>query len=174
MKRVLIIFLIGLLPALSFSQNFQKYEDMAGVDMFTVSPQAFKMANKIELGDDPESIAYKKLIDGLEQIQIYKTSKPDVRKMMSADVKTYLNKKPFSELMSVKESGNLIKFYSVAGSNDNYVKELLMFMEGEENDEPMSLILSITGNINLSQLYKLTEDLNMPGAEELKKANQKS
>ena len=166
--------MLGLLPALSFSQGFEKYEDMSGVDMFTVSPQAFKMANKIELGDDPESVAYKKLIDGLEQIQIYKTSKPEVRKMMSADVKTYLNKKPFSELMSVKESGNTIKFYSVAGSTDNYVKELLMFLEGEENDKPMSLILNITGNINLSQLYKLTQDLNVPGAEELKKANQKS
>ncbi|TBW29009.1 DUF4252 domain-containing protein [Gramella sp. KN1008] len=174
MKRIIIIFLIGFSPVMNFAQNFAKYEELSGVDMFTVSPQAFKMANKIELGDDPESLAYKKLIDGLEQIEIYKTSKPEIRKMMSNDVNSYLGKKPFSELMSVKESGNTIKFYFVAGSTDNYVKELLMFLEGEEDGEPISLIFNIKGNINLSQLYKLAEDLKVPGAEELKKANKKS
>jgi len=36
------------------------------------------------------------------------------------------------------------------------------------------VILSITGEIDLSQLSKLTSDLKVPGAEELSKANKKS
>jgi hypothetical protein len=36
------------------------------------------------------------------------------------------------------------------------------------------MILSITGDIDLTQLSKLAPDLKVPGAEELKKVNKKS
>ena len=93
---------------------------------------------------------------------------------MSSDVKSYLAKGSLEELMRVNDDGKNIKFYSLPGKNDNYVSELFMFLEGTEGSEPMNIILSITGQIDLSQLSKLTADLKVPGAEELKKANKKS
>ena len=76
--------------------------------------------------------------------------------------------------MRVNEDGKNIRFYSKGGKNDNYVSELFMFMEGEKEGELISVILSITGEIDLSQLSRLTSDLKIPGAEELKNVENKS
>ena len=77
--------------------------------------------------------------------------------------------------MRIKDSGKNIKFYSKSdGKNDDIVKELLMFMDGDEEGEPISVILRITGKIDLTQLSKLTSDLNVPGADQLKNAKSKN
>ncbi len=175
MNKVVITLLLSLAPFLSQSQTFEKYENMKEVDAMVMTSKMFKMLAKVDLSDsDPEAKQYMKLIENLDRIQIYKSSDPGVMSQMAADVKSYLNKTSMEELMRVNDNGQNIKFYSVPGKNDNYVKELFMFLEGKNADKPISVILSITGEIDLSQLSKLTADLNVPGAEELKNANKKS
>ena len=175
MNRLVITLLLALVPMLSNSQAFEKYENMKEVDAMVMTSKMFKMLAKVDLSDsDPEAREYMKLIENLDRIQIYKSSDAKVRSQMATDVKAYLQKGSLDELMRVNEDGKNIKFYSVPGKNDNYVKELFMFLEGETDGEPISVILSITGEIDLSQLSKLTADLKVPGAEELKKANKKS
>lgn len=133
------------------------------------------MLAKVDLSEnDPEAREYMKLIENLDRIQIYKSSNASVMSQMENDVKSYLQKGSLEELMRVNDDGQNIKFYSLPGKNDNYVRELFMFLEGSENNKPISVILSITGEIDLSQLSKLTSDLKVPGAEELSKANKKS
>lgn len=175
MNRLVITLLLSLAPFLSQSQTFEKYENMKEVDAMVMTSKMFKMLAKVDLSEsDPEAREYMKLIENLDRIQIYKSSDNKVRSQMATDVKSYLQKGSLEELMRVNEDGKNIKFYSVPGKNDNYVKELFMFLEGETDGEPISVILSITGEIDLSQLSKLTADLKVPGAEELKKANKKS
>lgn len=175
MNKFVITLLLTLAPMLMNSQNFDKYENMKEVDAMVMTSKMFKMLSKVELDEnDPESREYMKLIENLERIQIFKSNSASVRSQMAADVKSYLQKGSMEELMRVTEDGKNIKFYSVPGKNENYVKELFMFLEGTDGDKPLSVILSITGNIDLSQLSKLTADLKVPGAEELKKANKKS
>ncbi len=175
MNRLVITLLLSLAPVLSHSQNFEKYENMKEVDAMVMTSKMFKMLAKVDMSDsDPDAQEYMKLIENLDRIQIYKSSNAGVRSQMATDVKSYLQKKSLEELMRVNEDGQNIKFYSVPGKNDNYVKELFMFLEGENGNKPISVILSITGEIDLSQLSKLTEDLKVPGAEELKNANKKS
>ncbi|AVR46654.1 DUF4252 domain-containing protein [Christiangramia fulva] len=175
MNRLVITLLLSLLPILSQSQNFEKYEDMKEVDAMVMTSKMFKMLAKVDLSDnDPEARAYMKLIENLDRIQIYKTSDSKVQNQMASDVKSYLQKNSMDELMRVSEDGKNIKFYSIPGKNDNYVKELFMYLQGTDNDKPMTVILSITGEIDLSQLSKLTSDLKVPGAEELKNVNKKS
>lgn len=175
MNRLVIILLLSLAPMLSQSQNFEKYEDMKEVDAMVMTSKMFKMLAKVDLSEnDPEAREYMKLIENLDRIQIYKSSNANVMSQMAIDVKSYLQKGSLEELMRVNNDGQNIKFYSLPGKNDNYVKELFMYLEGSEGDKPMSVILSITGEIDLSQLSKLTADLKVPGAEELKNANKKS
>ncbi len=175
MNKVIITLLLSLAPFLSQSQSFEKYENMKEVDAMVMTSKMFKMLAKVDLSDsDPEAKQYMKLIQNLDRIQIYKSSNPGVMSQMAADVKSYLKKTSMEELMRVKEDGQNIKFYSVPGKNDNYVKELFMYLERQDSDKPISVILSITGEIDLSQLSKLTSDLNVPGSEELKNANKKS
>lgn len=175
MNRLIITLLLALVPIVSHSQNFDKYEDMKDVDAMVMTSKMFKMLAKVDLSSsDPEAQEYMKLIENLDRIQIFKSSNAEVRSQMARDVKSYLQKASLEELMRVNEDGQNIKFYSVPGKNDNYVKELFMFMEGHNENKPISVILSITGEIDLSQLSKLTSDLKVPGAKELEKANKKS
>ncbi|CAL66064.1 DUF4252 domain-containing protein [Christiangramia forsetii] len=175
MNRLVITLLLAIAPMLSQSQNFDKYEDMKEVDAMVMTSKMFKMLAKVDLSEnDPEAREYMKLIENLDRIQIYKSSNANIMSQMETDVKSYLQKGSLEELMRVNDNGQNIKFYSLPGKNDNYVRELFMFLEGSENDKPMTVILSITGEIDLSQLSKLTSDLKVPGAEQLKKANKKS
>ncbi len=175
MNKLVITLLLTLAPMLSQSQTFEKYEDMKDVDAMVMTSKMFKMLAKVDLSEnDPEAREYMKLIENLDRIQIYKSSNSKIMTQMAADVKSYLQKGSLEELMRVNDNGQNIKFYSLPGKNDNYVKELFMYLEGSEGDKPMSVILSITGEIDLSQLSKLTADLKVPGAEQLKKANKKS
>lgn len=175
MNRLVITLLLALAPMFSQAQNFEKYEDMKEVDAMVMTSKMFKMLAKVDLSEnDPEAREYMKLIENLDRIQIYKSSDSKVMSQMATDVKSYLQKASLDELMRVNDNGQNIKFYSLPGKNDNYVRELFMFLEGSEDDKPMTVILSITGEIDLSQLSKLTSDLKVPGAEELKKANKKS
>ena len=49
-----------------------------------------------------------------------------------------------------------------------------MHMVGDVDGKKMTVIMSITGNIDLKQISKLTQELNVPGSEELKNIDTKS
>ena len=88
---------------------------------------------------------------------------------MDASVAKYVaSSSGLDELMRVKDEGKNIRFYSKEGKNENYVSELLMHLSGDINGEKMTVIMSITGDIDLKQISKLTSELNVPGSEELK------
>jgi len=175
MKKIAILLIIGLLPLLSQGQAFAKYENMKDVDAMVMTSKMFKMLAKVDLSDeDPEAKEYLKLIENLDEIKMFTSTTASVRNEMQKDVNSYLSSNSLEQLMRVNEDGKNIRFYSKSGKNDNYVSELFMFMEGEKEGEIISVILSITGEIDLSQLSRLTSDLKIPGAEELKKVENKS
>ncbi|MFZ0489494.1 MAG: DUF4252 domain-containing protein [Salegentibacter sp.] len=175
MRKLIIAFVLGLAPLLSIGQSFDKYENMKDVDAMIITSKMFKMLAKVDLSEsDPEARQYLKMIEDLKEIRVFTSKDSNVRKQMATDVKTYLQKGSLEQLMRVSEGDKNIKFYSRPGKNDNYVSELFMFMEGHKDGEPISVILSITGEIDLSQLSRLTADLKVPGAEELKNVENKS
>lgn len=175
MKRIAIVIIIGLIPVITQAQSFAKYENMKDVDAMVMTSRMFKMLAKVDLSDDnPEAEEYLKLIENLDEIKMFTSTTASVRNEMQKDVESYLNANSLEQLMRVNEDGKNIRFYSKSGKNDNYVSELFMFMEGEKEGEIISVILSITGQIDLSQLSRLTSDLKIPGAEELENVENKS
>ena len=48
-----------------------------------------------------------------------------------------------------------------------------MHLTGNVDGEDKTIIMSITGKIDLKKISKLTSDLNMPGSKELKNIDQK-
>lgn len=118
---------------------------------------------------DPEAKEYLDMVNNLDNIKIFTTDNSEVAKRMTASVNKYVaSAKGLGELMRVKDEGKNIKFYSKEGKNENFVSELLMYMEGDVDGKSMSVIMSITGNIDLKQISKLTKELNVPGSDELK------
>jgi hypothetical protein len=170
MKNYIFAFLALLLPFLSGAQSFDKYENMKEVDAVVITSKMFKLLTKIDLkADDPETQAYIDLIENLQEMKVFSATQEKVRKQMALDVTSYLKTTSLEELMSVSENGKKVKFYYKPGKNDNYVQQLFMYMEGQEKNKPISVILNITGEINLQQVSKLAKDFKIPGGEELEK-----
>ncbi len=183
MKKLTVLIALMITPCLVMAQGvFDKFEDVNDVTSIIVTKNMFKLLAQIDVdSDDPEVKEYMNLVDNLDNIKIFITDNPEVSAQMKADVTAYVNKNSkLSELMRVKDEGKNIKFYSREGASENYVSELLMFMEGKDiqMDDKLqgdgTIIMSITGNIDLKQVSKLTKDLNVPGSEELKNIDDKN
>ncbi len=170
MKKIIFGLLAVMLPLLSSAQNFAKYEDMRDVDAVVVTSKMFKLLTKIDLNaDDPETQAYIDLIENLQEMRVFSTRQENIRQQMASDVSSFLKKGGLEELMRVSEDGKTVKFYYKPGKSDDYVSELFMFMEGREKNKPISVILNITGEINLAQVSKLANDFNIPAGDQLQK-----
>ncbi len=173
-STILIAFIIA--PLLVSAQNaFDFFENEKDVTSVIVTKNMFKLLSKMDLDSkDPEAQEYLKLVENLENIKIYTTENAIVAgKMDAAVVKYVAGTKDLSELMRVKDDGKNIKFYSKEGKTENFVSELLMHMEGMVDGKKMTVIMSITGNIDLKKISKLTEDLKVPGSDQLKNIEKK-
>jgi hypothetical protein len=170
MKKLIFALMALFLPFLSSAQNFEKYENMKEVDAVVITSKMFKLLTKIDLNaDDPETQAYIDLIENLQEMRVLSSTQEVVRKQMAADVSSYVKKGGLEELMRVSEDGKTVKFYYKPGKSEDFVSQLFMFMEGREKNKPVSVILNITGEINLAQVSKLANDFKIPGGDELKK-----
>lgn len=177
MKKLAILVAIVLSPMLMSAQGaFDSYEDIDGVTSVVVTKNMFKLLSKIDIeSDDPEVKEYMEMVDNLDNIKVFITEDKGVGAKMKADVASYVSRsKGLAELMRVKEGDKNIKFYSKEGSSENHVSELLMFLDGEMDGKEGTVIMSITGNIDLRQVSKLTKDLNVPGSGELKDLKKKN
>ena len=78
--------------------------------------------------------------------------------------------------------GSEVKFYVKEGKDSNHVKELLIYVNGidkamggngvninGEQRKIQTVVVSLTGDINLNEISKLTEKMNIPGGQKLEK-----
>ncbi|MGV6828444.1 MAG: DUF4252 domain-containing protein [Flavobacteriales bacterium] len=176
MKNILLILAFLFTSLFMNAQDaFDSFEDENDVTSVVVTKNMFKLLSKMDLNSsDPEAQEYLNLVNSLNNIKIFTTENPEVATRMDAAIKKYVSAtSTLSELMRVKDDGKNIKFYSKEGSDKNHVKELLMHLTGMVDGKNRTVILSITGDIDLKKISKLTEDLNMPGSEELKNLDKK-
>lgn len=186
MNKQILTFLavVLLLPLSSFAQDvFEKYSDDPNVTYVNIKPKMFQMLAKMDIDtDDPETQAY---MDMVNSITSFKTIITD-SKNIATDIAGWVKKRSSSleELMEVKDDGVVVKFYVKEGKDSDHVKELLMFVDGlsavtknadvningkQRNFE--SVIVALTGDIDLNQISKLTNKMNIPAGEHLEKKN---
>lgn len=171
MKKIAILLTLAILPMISWGQNaFDSFENEKGVTSVVMTKNMFKLLSKMDLNSsDPEAQAYLNMVNNLEDIKIFITEDASVATRMDGAVANYVAaSKELGELMRVKEDGKNIRFYSKKGKNENFVSELLMHMEGTVDGKSTSVIMSITGDLDLRQISKLTEELKVPGSDQLK------
>ena len=79
------------------------------------------------------------------------------------------------ELIQVREDETTVYFYASQSDQDHIVDELVMLVqeEGEVSDNPeiapQTVVLLIQGSIDLYRIASLTQKLDLPAGEELKK-----
>jgi len=172
-KSIVIVMAILMAPIFGNAQSkFERYEKMREVSAMVITSNMFKLLAEIDLdSDDPEMQQYINLIENLKNIKVISTENTAIGAEMKQDFNSYIGSSSLEKLMSFKDDEKNVQFYSKPGSKKNYVSELLMLMQGEEDGKPITVVLSITGDIDLKEVSKLAKDLEVPGAEELEKVN---
>ena len=166
MKKIILLIAIAIIPFTNYAQSsiFDKFEDMDDVTTVVVTQEAFKMLAKFKSGGE-EGEEYFDMVKGLNSFKVFTTENFDIAKQMSDVVSKYLNSTKLVELMRVKDKDANVKIYIRQGKDEDHVSELLMFVSGigkytNDSDSPVkaeSIILSLTGDIDLKKISKLTE-----------------
>jgi len=189
MKKLAVILAIALAPIVTFGQSiFDKFEDMDGVTSVIVNQKMFKMLADLQIQtDDAESQEVVNMVNKITGLKVLTTGDEKISAEMNSTVNGYLKSSNLQELMRIKDGDQTVKFYVKEGKDDNHVKELLMFVNGlkeltkgqditinGQKREIETVLLSLTGDIDLRQISKLTNKMNMPGGDQLKKVNEKN
>ncbi|WP_092579208.1 DUF4252 domain-containing protein [Hyunsoonleella jejuensis] len=181
-KLIVFVMAIMLLPLTGMAQKdvFDKYSDDPNVTFVNIKPKMFQMLAKINIDvDDPEAQAY---MDMVKSITSFKTIVTD-NSAISADISKWVKGRSskLEELMEVKDDGTEVKFFVQEGRDADHVKELLIFVTGidKKMDDKIEIngkerkietvVVSMTGDIDLNEISKLTQKMNIPGGEHLEK-----
>lgn len=185
MKNLFTLIIIAITP-LAFSQSiFEKYEDMDNVTSVVVNKKMFSMLAEMQIKtDDPEANAFLDQVKALNNLTVYTTADDAICKSIIEDVTKYVKSSKMEELMRIKDGEQNVKFYVLSGRDENHVSELLMLVNGlseftknqnidvaGEKRVVETVLLTLMGDIDLRKVSQLTNQLNVPGGEQLKKAS---
>jgi len=185
MRNLIIIVTLMLSSIIATAQSvFDKFENQDDVTSVVVNQKMFKMLATMGIdADDPEMQGYINMAENITSFKVFTTGNEKISADMNATVAKYLKNSKMEELMRVKDGDQTVNFYVREGKDENHVKELLMFVNGikeitqgqditinGKKREIETVLLTLTGDIDLRQISKLTSQMNMPGGEQLKKA----
>lgn len=163
---------------IGFAQSlFDKYEDLDDVTAVVVSQKAFELLAKLDIEvDDPEAKDFMDIATSVNSLKVFTTDNQIIGADMKASVTKYLKSSTLTELMRIKEENTNVKFYVKEGKDSDHVSELLMFVTGFKQVEVdgrkfETVLLSLTGNIDLNKISSLTNQMNLP--KELNKVSKK-
>lgn len=171
MKKLIMTLVLALTPALFFGQSvFDKYDGQNGVTAVIISKKMFELMSNIKPDSkDKEAQQYLNLVKKLENLKVFVTSNAKVTADMKATSAKYLKSAALEELMRINDDGKNIRIYVKSGSTSSKVRELLMFIEGGNSKDDDTVLMSLTGNFDLSEISVLTDKMNLPGGDALKK-----
>lgn len=176
MRRNILILIIAIIPFFGISQSmFDKYEDLDNVSAVVVNESMFRLLSKINVEvDDKEAKDFMDIAQNLKNLKVFITEDKQVSTDMEATMEKYLKSASLQELMRVKDKDANVKFYIKSGKDEDHVSELLMFITGIKNKDVEidnrkieTVLLSLTGDIDLNKIGSLTKKMNLP--EELNK-----
>ena len=145
------------------------YEKYAAEKNFTgvsVSPEMFEMLSQMEVTDSTgkveEAHQMMKQLTGLKML-MYEPKEDGEMFGLVGKAHKALNIKDYTEMMTVQDDGETIKFY--VKKTGEKVSELLMTLEGKDQE----MVLDITGNIDMKTVAELGQTMNMHGMSNLSK-----
>ncbi len=180
MKKIILLTLIT--ASLSWGQDvFEKYEYDDSVSYFSISPKMFQMLAKLSLEtNDPEADKFIKLVQEIESFKVITTESADIAADINKWVENHIKQVNMEELMRVRDQEANVNFYVKSGKSDDLVKELLMYVSeinaekmNIKNRKPETVLLYLSGDIDLAQISKLVNQMNLPGGQQLGKLNEK-
>jgi hypothetical protein len=170
MKKFILTLVVVLVSSPFFAQAaFDKFDGQDDVTSIIVNKKMFDLMSKVKVdASDKETQQYLNLIKKLDNLKVFTTKSTRVENEMKASADKYIKLAGLEELMRVNDSGKNIKILVKSGAKDSQIRELLMFIEGAKNDD--TVLMSLTGDFDLSEISILTDKMRIPGGDDLKKA----
>lgn len=169
MKKLILSLVIVLTTNTFFAQSvFDKFDGLDDVTTVIVNKKMFALLSKMDV-KDKETQQYVNLIKKLDNLKVFVTQSDKRSDEMKAVSDKYIKSSALEELMRMNEKGKSVKIYVKSGASDSQIKELLMFVEGGGKEE--SVLMSLIGNFDLDELSVLTDKMNLPGGDDLKKVS---
>lgn len=169
MRKLLFSIVLVLSANTFFAQSvFDKFEDQEKIKAVIVNKKMFSLLSKMDV-KDKETQQYVNLIKKLDNLKVFVTNSDLKAAEMKTTADKYLKTAGLEELMRVNEGGKSVKIYVRSGASESQIKELMMFVEGSGTEE--TVLMSLTGDFDLNELSVLTDKMNLPGGDDLKKAS---
>jgi soluble P-type ATPase len=167
----IIVFALVFLSNTFFAQSvFDKYENQEDINAIIVNKKMFSLLSNVN-SNDKETQQYINLIKKLDDLKVFITSSDKKSSALKLEADNYSKTAGLNELMRFNENGKNVKIYTKPGASESEVKELLLFMDGVGKEE--SVLMCITGIIDLNEISVLTDKMKLPGGSELKKLSKK-
>ena len=172
MRKLILSLVLVLSTSTFFAQSvFDKFEDQEGITSIVVNKKMFALLSKMEV-KDKESQQYVNLIKKLDNLRVFVTQSDKKADEMISVSDKYIKSSTLEELMKISEKGKSVKIYVKSGASESQIKELMMFVEGSGKEE--TVLMSLIGDFDLNELSVLTDKMNLPGGDDLKKASKGS
>lgn len=168
MKKLLFLGLFMAVSAMAFSQDdaiskyFEKYMDDEDFSVVYISGRMFGMFAEVE-DDDHDA---KRAMQGIKGLRILTTEKNAASLYKEALRK--FNVSEYEELMKVRSGKENVNFF--IREEGDVVKELLLLVGGDDGSD--FVLLSFVGDINLKEISKLSDSMDIDGLEHLDKVGE--
>lgn len=171
MKNILFLVLFVAPAVIGTAQNFDEVGNLKHVSETRVTGAMFKMIASFD-SDDPEFEELMKTVGNLKDLRIYTTSDKTSALKMKSIANSFINKNKMELLMSVKEDGQNFALHMLKGNTESKIRELLMFIDDTDNNKDESVLMVLSGDLDMKQISKITKSLDIPGQKQIEKATQ--
>lgn len=148
----------------AIDKYFSKYVENDDFTSVFISPKMFELISRIDLSEvdsDPEAKLVMDVVSELKGLRVLTTDvDPGTRYKEAMNM---INTNEYETLMTVKDGDENVRFW-VKDSGD-IINELLLIVGGDDE----FVLLSFVGNIDLAKISKLANQIDVKGAEHLRK-----
>jgi len=169
MKRLIIIIIGVLLYTSGFSQEdvitkyFSEYERRDDFTTIIITSKMFQLIAQVPESEDEEDVM--NVIRKLNGLKILTSSEYPQRADLSREAVKIITDKGFEELMIIKEGEEEIKF--MIHEDDGHISEFVMLIAEDEDGD--FFLMTMTGNLQLEDISRLSKTLDIDGFEHLEK-----
>ncbi|HAA13420.1 MAG TPA: hypothetical protein DCE41_17710 [Cytophagales bacterium] len=167
MKKLVLFALAGLMSLSAMAQDdaiqkhFSQYWNDDDFTTIHLTRKMFEIVAEIPVEEDEDEVlSVIRSLNGMRMI----TTERDADKHYR-DALNKLKGSSYEELMVVRDEGQNIEFL-ILEESDGKISELVLVGQDDDGDKDFFL-LSLTGDIDLKQIAKLSSTLNIEGMEEL-------
>ncbi|MGB0376835.1 MAG: DUF4252 domain-containing protein [Flavobacteriaceae bacterium] len=165
------------------AQNiFDTYQNNEDVTYVSINPKMFQLLARMTVNSaDEEAQEFLSMVSSIQTFKVLVSGNATIAEEMETWVENASQKESLENLMEVKEESNEITFYVDQDPDTERVQKLLMYSKGkipmkdsqvQLNGKPIeSVLLLLEGDIDLDKIATLTEKMDLPGGDQLKKVS---